>query len=152
MPPHPDPLPRGERERFKRMVKESTKEHRQKLYPNRKRAKVMRAEPVQAEKIFWNLARNRQLNGYKFKRQVPVGPYIADFVCLERKLIIELDGPFHARRAGYDAKRDLFLERQGFSVLRISNEELAGDASGVVAMILNELKLLPLPHRGRAPG
>jgi very-short-patch-repair endonuclease len=133
------------------MVKDVTKEYRAKLAPNRQRARTMRAEPVQAEKIFWSFARNRQLNGYKFKRQVPVGPYIADFVCLERKLIIELDGPFHARRAGYDAKRDSFLERQGFSVLRISNEELAGDASGVVAMILNELKLLPLPHRGKGP-
>lgn len=134
------------------MVKEATKEHREKQHPNRKRARVMRTEPVQAEKIFWSFARNRLLGGHKFKRQVPIGPYIADFVCLERKLIIELDGPFHAQRAGYDAKRDQFLEDQGFSVLRISNEELAGDASGVVAMILNELKSLPLPLRGRGLG
>src|ERR1044072_6322242 len=129
------------------MVEETTKSRRAKLASNRQRARTMRAEPVQAEKIFWSFARNRQLGGHKFKRQVLIGSYIADFVCLERKLIIELDGPFHTKRVGYDTKRDAFLEKQGFSVLRSSNEELAGDASGVVAMILNEPKSLDLKRK-----
>jgi len=110
----------------------------------------MRHEPVQTEEIFWGIVRNRQIGGYKFKRQVPIGPFIADFVCVERKLIVELDGPFH--RAGHDAERDAFLEVQGFSVLRIKNEEFAGDASGVIAMILHELESLPRPRRGRGLG
>ncbi len=75
------------------MVKAYTEDKRDALSANRNRAKAMRHEPVLTEKLFWSIARNRQLDGFKFKRQVLIGPYIADFVCAECKLIVELDGP-----------------------------------------------------------
>lgn len=112
---------------------------------NRTRARTMRRKPVAAEKIFWSEVRDRRLGGYKFKRQYLVGNYIADFVCLERKLIIELDGAFHPERAAYDEKRDEFLRTRGFSVMRIRNEDLAGDISGFLVTILHMLESSPSP-------
>ena len=116
----------------------------------------MRHKPVAMEKLFWSIARNRQLGGFKFKRQVPIGPYIADFVCLECKIIIELDGPLH--HAARDAKRDTYLEREGFRVHRFSNDETADDLPMIRATILNILQAAtpphpnPLPRRGRGNG
>ena len=76
----------------------------------------MRHKPTGAEARLWTLLRNRRFVDFKFRRQLPVGDYIVDFVCLERKVIVELDGPFHARRRQYDAERDAFLSAQGYCV------------------------------------
>jgi len=62
--------------------------------------------------------------GIKFRRQHPLGPYIADFVCLKMKVIIELDGPIHEERKAYDANRDRWLRSEGYAILRFKNEEL----------------------------
>jgi adenine-specific DNA-methyltransferase len=85
----------------------------------RTRARAMRHVPTDAEKKFWWMVRDRRLGGYKFKRQHPVGNYIADFVCIEAKLVVELDGRQHAEKQKYDAKRDAFFESQGFRIVRL---------------------------------
>lgn len=106
----------------------------------------MRAKPVAMEKLFWSKVRDRQLGGYKFRRQVPIGPYIADFVCAERKVIVELDGPLHADRAGYDKARDQLLERQGYRVLRFSNDYTAEDLGTLLLTVLDTLeRVAPSP-------
>lgn len=75
---------------------------------NRSRAREMRHSPVSLEKLYWAQLRDRRLGGYKFRRQYLIDPYIADFVCTERKLVIELDGPLHEARKGYDARLDAY--------------------------------------------
>jgi len=100
----------------------------------------MRREHVSLEEFFWSHVRNRQLGGFKFRRQVPIGAYIADFVCVERKLIVELDGPFHAARKDYDARRDEYLENLGYRIWRMSNSSFADDYPTILRAILEELR------------
>jgi very-short-patch-repair endonuclease len=89
-----------------------------------------------AERIFWNLVRNRNLSGLKFVRQYPVGPYVADFACRERMLIVEIDGGQHAEaKADQDIRRTAMLNREGYSVLRFWNHEVLKDLSGVHDML-----------------
>jgi very-short-patch-repair endonuclease len=109
------------------MVADRTKEYRAGLAVNRTRVKEMRSDPVMTEKLFWSFVRNRKLDGHKFKRQVPIGPYIVDFVCAEARVIVELDGPTHDARAGYDAVRDAWLRGQGYTVLRFENAAFTAD-------------------------
>ena len=78
------------------------------------RARQMRREPTEAERRMWRLLRDRRLGGFKFRRQEQLGRYIVDFVCFERKLIVELDGSQHAESA-YDAERDAWLRSRDFS-------------------------------------
>jgi very-short-patch-repair endonuclease len=81
------------------------------------RARSLRLSSTDAERRLWRALRDRQLEGYKFRRQRPIGPFIADFVCLERLLIIELDGSQHAD-SNYDDARTAWLEQHGWCVLR----------------------------------
>ena len=83
-------------------------------------AKAMRREPVANERTLWKLLRDRSLEGLKFRRQVPMGRYILDFVCFQHRLIVEADGPTHADSA-HDRERDAWLRGQGFMVLRFAN-------------------------------
>lgn len=99
----------------------------------------MRSEPTEAEKLFWWEVRDRRLDGFKFKRQYLVAGYIADFVCLERKLIIELDGGQHSESTEYDTKRSAILEEHGFRVMRIWNAEIFKNMEGVIDAVLAEL-------------
>ena len=82
-------------------------------------ARFMRRNPSAIERKLWRLLRDRKFEGLKFRRQVPIGPYIADFACLAHKLVVEADGPFHDEAR--DGVRDGYLKRQGFQVLRFSN-------------------------------
>jgi very-short-patch-repair endonuclease len=82
----------------------------------------MRREPTFNERALWKLLRNRRLADLKFRRQVPIGPYIADFACFSHRLIVEADGPLHDAEA--DAVRDAWLRSQQFRVLRFSNREI----------------------------
>ena len=86
----------------------------------------LREQQTKAETALWQLLRNRQLIGSKFRRQAPIGRYIADFYCHERKLIVELDGGIHSdpRQQIHDENRDTFLLSLGLRILRIPNEEL----------------------------
>ncbi len=90
--------------------------------PQVARARAQRAKAPHTETRLWDLLRSRRLDGLKFRRQVAIGPYIADFICLERRLIVEADGPLHD--AERDAARDEWLGRQGFRVLRLTNARI----------------------------
>ena len=86
-------------------------------------ARRSRREPTMAESALWKLLRDRRFSAFRFRRQMPVGPYIADFCCPALKLIIELDGGVHVLRTESDAKRDGWLTaKAGFTVLRFANE------------------------------
>ena len=105
------------------------------------RAQALRKNPTDAEKKLWAYLRLRQLGGYKFRRQHPIGPYIVDFLCIERKLIIEVDGGQHDDNKLYDSKRDKWLENKGFRVLRFWNNEVLTYIETVLAVIADELGL-----------
>jgi len=102
-------------------------------------AKHMRANPMEAERALWQLLRNKRLDGWKFKRQQPIEPYIADFVCFARRLIVEADGSQHADSA-YDARRDDWLRSQGFRLLRFWNTDILNNPDGVLTSILVALE------------
>jgi len=99
------------------------------------------------ERFLWKLFRDRRLGGLKFRRQVLIGTYVVDFVCLGRRLVVEADGPFHDAAA--DAVRDIWLVSQGFRILRFSNAEVA--AKDVVLGRILEAAFAPLPQRPIAP-
>jgi len=88
------------------------------------------------ERALWNCLRSGRLSGLKFRRQHPVGPFVADFYCHEADLVIELDGESHNGRAAADAHRTEYLEKQGFRVLRIGNDDLLSDLEAVLRGIL----------------
>ena len=87
-------------------------------------ARRLRGEMTGAEVMVWRALRGGRVAGAKFRRQVPVGPYVADFLCLEARLVVEIDGPSHDSDEGrtHDVERDAWFERQGFAVLRFTND------------------------------
>ncbi len=97
-------------------------------------AKDLRKKATDAEKSLWQHLRAQQLEGFKFRRQQPIGNYIADFVCFEKRVIVELDGGQHAIE-GKDNKRDKWLTSQGFKVLRFWNHEALTNVNGVLEVI-----------------
>jgi len=99
------------------------------------KARSLRKNQTDVEQIVWKHLRNRQLYNCKFRRQFPIDPYIVDFVCLELKLIIELDGGQHACRIDYDNQRGLFLEQRGFKVIRFWNNDVIENTEGVLETI-----------------
>ncbi len=103
------------------------------------KAKLLRKNQTDVEQLLWRQLRNRQVCQQKFRRQFPVDPYIVDFVCLELKLIIELDGGQHADQIEYDDKRSLFLGQRGFKVLRFWNNEVIENMEGVLEVIRLEI-------------
>jgi very-short-patch-repair endonuclease len=100
----------------------------------------LRQNQTDVEKKLWHVLKDRRLAGYKFRRQHPIPPYIADFVCIEKKLIVELDGGQHAENAVYDAQRDAALEAQGFFVLRFWNNEILENQEGVLSRVVEYLE------------
>ena len=84
--------------------------------------------------------RDRQLGGYKFRRQTPIGAYVVDFVCMQRRLVIELDGGQHQQRADSDRARTEVLESLGYQVLRFWNHDVFDDLESVVDALLLELQ------------
>jgi chorismate synthase len=104
-------------------------------------AKTNRKNPTEAEHKMWQEVRNRKINGYKFRRQHPVNGFIPDFVCLERKLIVEIDGGYHNEKEQqeYDAQRTKWLAARSYKMLRFTNEEVLNDTGRVVKEIGNEL-------------
>jgi very-short-patch-repair endonuclease len=98
------------------------------------RARAMRREPTFAEKALWKVLRDKRLAGLRFRRQVVIGPYIADFACLSPRLIVELDGAAHWNPE-YDAARDRWLEGQMFKVLRFPNDDAIARPSIIIEAI-----------------
>ncbi|WP_298967297.1 DUF559 domain-containing protein [uncultured Methylobacterium sp.] len=92
-------------------------------------ARGQRRLATRAEDLFWTQVRAGRLDGHKFKRQVPVAPYIVDFLCTSARLVVEFDGEPHetAERRKRDASRDAWLRSQGFEVLRVTNDDFLGN-------------------------
>lgn len=103
-------------------------------------ARRLRRNAPEAEKLLWRVLRNRSLDDLKFRRQQPIGKYIADFVCFEKRLIVEVDGGQHAVQTEKDKIRDNWFEDNGYSVLRFWNNEVLGNLDGVVGEILERCK------------
>jgi very-short-patch-repair endonuclease len=101
-------------------------------------AREMRRIPAPAEEKLWKCLRNRQLGGFKFRRQSAIATYIADFCCPECKLIVELDGESHEMQYEYDQERSQALGEQGFDVIRFPNTEIQENLEGVLLEILRE--------------
>ena len=102
---------------------------------NTSRARALRKNLTDAEQTLWLRLKQCQIAGHKFRRQQPIGAYIVDFVCLEQRLIIELDGGQHAENVAYDEKRTNWLESRGYRVLRFWNNEVISNTDGVVQAI-----------------
>ena len=115
----------------------------------RARAATLRKHMTDAENRLWRHLRRRQINGYKFRRQHPIGPFIADFVCLETGLIIEVDGGQHAERMSEDGQRTRYLNSRGFKVLRFWNNEVLMDTDVCLQVICDAL---PPPQPSPASG
>ena len=98
------------------------------------RARALRRDSTDAERLLWRRLRDRQLGGFKFRRQATVGPYVADFLCVEAGLVVEADGGQHT--ADRDAKRSAFLTAQGLRVLRFWNNDILENSEGVLQTIL----------------
>ena len=109
------------------------------------RARELRNNPTKAERTSWKHLRLRQLGGYKFRRQQPLGPYIVDLICLEKRLIIEVDGGQHSEQKAYDAERNVWLEEQGFRVLRFCNHEVLQEIEAVKEVIVRALSCFEPP-------
>jgi very-short-patch-repair endonuclease len=101
-----------------------------------KLAKQLRREMTDAERILWTHLRAKRLNNLKFRRQQPIGNYIVDFVCLEKRLIIEVDGGQHMEDEEADLKRTQWLNERGYRVIRFWNNEVLKNISGVYREIM----------------
>jgi very-short-patch-repair endonuclease len=115
-------------------------------------AKELRINLTEAERLLWRHLRSRRLEGDKFRRQQVIGPYIVDFVCFQRRLIIELDGGQHAENISYDHRRTLFLEAAGFKVMRFWNNEVLGNLESVLSCIRTECAVAPSPRPSPSKG
>lgn len=102
-------------------------------------ARRLRRRSTPAERILWQLIRNRQLDGFKFRRQYPIGRYIVDFVCIEARLVIELDGAQHYPRPMTDEVRDRWLVSVGYTILRFANGEIVHEPDRVLEVIYRSL-------------
>jgi very-short-patch-repair endonuclease len=128
----------------------------------RSRAKQLRQTMTRAETLLWRHLKANRMDGIGFRRQTPIGNYIADFVCFAAKLVIELDGESHdfEERQQADRRRDAFLAAEGFRVLRFTNDQVMSNLEGVVAAIREATfagacgspPSLALPHKGGGNG
>lgn len=110
------------------------------------RARSLRGEQTDVEKRLWRELSDRQLDGFKFRRQHGIGLYIVDFVCIEAGLVVELDGGQHAEQVSYDSRRSIFIEAAGYRVVRFWNNEVLENAEGVLERIRELLAVSPSPR------
>ena len=103
------------------------------------RARALRKNLTDAEKLLWRHLRDRQLDGCKFRRQHPIGKFIVDFVCVEKKLVIEVDGGQHATKVEADLQRSEYLRKKGYSTLRFWNNEVLQKTESVLEAVLLSL-------------
>ncbi len=101
----------------------------------RDRAKTMRKSMTGAERVLWNHLKSRALDGYRFNRQVEIGPFIVDFLCRELKVVVEIDGPTHDD-ARIDLRRTEYLQAKGYIVFRAWNNEVFSNLDGVLTNLL----------------
>jgi very-short-patch-repair endonuclease len=106
----------------------------------KERARSFRRDMTDAESRMWYFLRDRRLKGYKFVREYVIGSYIADFVCREKKVVLEIDGGQHSEAVEYDERRTKFLEEQGYRVLRFWNMDVFKNTRDVLETILQLLE------------
>ena len=111
--------------------------------PKTRFARSLRKRQTPGEKLLWRQLRARNFHGLKFRRQVPVGPYIVDFLCVQRKLIIEIDGDSHCALSAQerDKKREEYLRNKGFVVIRFSEQQVKEDIHSVLTQLGKRLSL-----------
>ncbi|MFA4875286.1 MAG: endonuclease domain-containing protein [bacterium] len=126
---------------------------------NKKRASALRSNMTAPELVLWTRLRSQQMLSCKFRRQHGIGPYIVDFFCAEKKMVIEIDGESHGEsdRISYDAERESYLRSLGLTVIRYTNHEVMKNVEGVLEDIAEKLKALstspgPSPPAGRRAG
>ena len=105
----------------------------------------MRRTPSRGERTVWNIVRDRRLSGAKFRRQHPLEGHVADFACVEARLIIEVDGLSHERQRAYDDARTAKLAAFGWRVMRLRDRDVIADPGGIERDILTALNTAPLP-------
>jgi very-short-patch-repair endonuclease len=115
------------------------------------RARTLRSEQTDAEKRLWSILRGGRMMGCKFRRQVWIAGYIADFICLEARLIVEADGGQHAQAQAYDEARSAALAREGFRVLRFWNHQILTETQSVIDTIATAVNPHPPTTAWRAP-
>ena len=109
------------------------------------RARTLRKNMTAPEALLWRQLRARQLYDLKFKRQVPIGPYIVDFLCEDRGLVVEVDCDTHALQIAYDRRRDAFLNAAGLYVIRVTNRYVIQNLDGVLMWIAGVCGKSPHP-------
>jgi very-short-patch-repair endonuclease len=109
-------------------------------------ARELRKYQTETEALLWRRLRNRQIEGCKFRRQQIIEPYIVDFVCIEQKLIVELDEGQHVSQVEHDVQRTAFLESLGYKVIRFWNHEVLSETEVVLEKIRMELIRSPHPN------
>ena len=107
-------------------------------------ARALRSRMTDAERKLWFALKGRRFDAFKFRRQVPIGPYIADFLCFESRLVVEVDGGQHAESAR-DVERDAWLARNAFRVVRYWNNDVLQNLEGVLTDLVTELNTTPHP-------
>ena len=118
------------------------------LRPSTYRARALRRAMTPAERALWELLRDRGL-GYKFRRQHPIGPFVADFFCRAANLVVEVDGPYHDARRAYDRQRDDWLRAAGLRILRLANELVLHHPERALQRIRRSLPPGPAPFSRR---
>ena len=114
-------------------------------------ARFLRESQTDTERQLWQRLRGRQLQGFKFRRQHPIAPYVVDFVCIDQRLVVECDGGQHGAMVEADTARTKFLNARGYRVIRFWDNEVLLDIDAVLAVILealNDPHPCPLPHAG----
>jgi very-short-patch-repair endonuclease len=104
-----------------------------------RRVRQLRVNATDAERRLWGALRDRQLGGFKFRRQHRLGPFIVDFICFECRVIVEADGGQHADNK-YDEQRTAWLEQRGWRVIRFWNNDILGNTDGVQEMLMEQLR------------
>jgi very-short-patch-repair endonuclease len=130
-------------------------QRKQNFNKTRQRAKELRQQLTHAEVILWNRLRSRRLGGFKFRRQHPIGSYIADFYCASRRLVVEVDGSVHIGQQEPDEQRTQRMAEHGYRVLRVSNQQIEKDLESVMCRILEacqEGAYSPFPGSGEGQG
>lgn len=112
-------------------------------------ARELRKEATDAERLLWYYLRARRFNNLKFRRQQPIGDYIVDFICFEKKLIIEVDGGQHAENEERDLERTTWLKQKGYNVIRFWNNDVLHNCRGVLEEIFRHCEELPSLNKGR---
>ena len=112
--------------------------------------KSLRKRLTDAEKVLWKHLRAKQLQGLKFRRQEPIGKYVVDFVCYQKRIVVEVDGGQHSKESSKDEERDRWFQKEGYKVLRFWNNDVLTNTDGVLEVIMKNVSPSPGPsHRGR---